>query len=200
MDEHLVQILNRVTNIRADTVVVKVTPDIYKFPLLYTVEPEQINFDDRQIALMREWSARGGFWFADDFHGDEDLKPFEEMLRRIWPDIVRIELTPKDDIFHIFYDIDKFEQVVNDSINDCRPECEQWENGPSGKEPKFFAYYTGAGTAKNPQDAYQIRVLAAFNNDLGDGIEWMSEPGYPFEMSVFSLKSCVDVIIYALTH
>lgn len=193
MDDNLVAILNRVTGISADTKTVSVTSEIFKSPFLYSVEPEQIVFTAKEAALMHEWLARGGTWFADDYHGDVELADFDRTVRQVWPNVDREELTPQHPIFHVFYNIDRFIQVVNDQINACRPDCDQWENGPSGIQPKFFAYYD----RENPD---HIMVLAAANTDLGDGLEWMSDPNYPFEQSVYAMKVVTNVVIWALSH
>jgi hypothetical protein len=194
MDTRLTIAMNRLTGVHVDDVLVPLDRGIFRYPFLYAVEPEQINIDDKQVQLLREWSARGGFLVMDDLHGDEDLKPVDELIHRIWPGIRRVELTPADEIFHTFYNIREFKQAVNDSIAACRDNgCEQWENGPSGKEPKFFGYYTD-------DRADQMRVFVAYNNDLGDGLEHADEPDYPSWMSLFSMEVFANVIIYSLTH
>jgi hypothetical protein len=129
-------------------------------------------------------------WFADDFHGDEEFSEFFAQVRRVLPDAKLVELNVSHPLFHCFFDIDKIVQVTNDSIARCR-QCDQWENGPSGKEPKVFGVLDERG---------RINILMAWNTDLGDGLEWADDPSYPREYSTYSFKFLTNVIVYAMTH
>jgi hypothetical protein len=135
-------------------------------------------------------TLRGGLWFADDFHGDEEFDQFLQQLRRVIPDAKPVELTTSHPLFHCFYDIDEIIQVTNDSIAKCA-ECEQWENGPSGRIPKVFAIFDQRG---------RIIVLMAWNTDLGDGLEWADDPEYPAEYSAYAFRFVSNVVVYAMSH
>ena len=93
-------------------------------------------------------------------------------------------------MFHAFYDIDSIIQVTNDGIAKCR-DCDQWENGPSGRIPKILAIFDDRG---------RMNVLMAWNTDLGDGLEWADDPAYPSAYSTYSFKFLTNVIVYAMTH
>src|SRR5437870_4151300 len=101
-----------------------------------------------------------------------------------------VELDTSHPLFHCFYDIDEIIQVTNDSIAKC-PECEQWENGPSGKIPKVFAIFDQDG---------RISILMAWNTDLGDGLEWADDPSYPASYSTYAFKFLTNAIVYTMTH
>lgn len=192
MDDHIIELVTRLTKIQIAKAVVKPSsPRLFDYPFVYSVEPEQIVFSDKEAANMRSYLARGGFWFADDFHGQEELDMFIEQLHKVLPNARLEELTPQHELFHVFFDIGKFVQVVNDGLITCAPECPQWENGDTGREPKFFAVYDSIG---------RMVVLAAWNTDLGDGLEWADVPWYPQPMSAYAVRVITNVIIYSLTH
>jgi uncharacterized protein DUF4159 len=192
MDEHLTRLLDRMTGIEVGRPVViePSSADIFQYPLVYTVEPEQMVLRPRDISNLAEYLARGGLWFADDFHGDEEFDRFWEQIQRVLPESSLVELDISHPIFHCFYDIPKIIQVTNDGIAECR-ECEQWENGPSGKVPKMFAVL---------DQRHRISVLMAWNTDLGDGLEWADDPNYPAEYATFSFKFITNLIVYAMSH
>ena len=192
MDKHLTVLLQRVTGIdvAAATVVDPASRSIFDYPLLYSVEPEQMVLGPGDINNLREYLARGGLWFADDFHGDEEFDQFLAQIRRVLPGVSPVELDTSHPLFHCFYDIDKIIQVTNDSIAKC-PECEQWENGPSGKIPKVFAILDQSG---------RINILMAWNTDLGDGLEWADDRFYPVSYSAYAFKFLTNAIVYTLTH
>jgi len=192
MDKHLTVLLQRLTGIdtAGPTLVNSASPGIFNYPLIYSVEPEQMVLGPSDITNLREYLARGGLWFADDFHGDEEFAQFLAQIRRVLPGASPVELDLSHPLFHCFYDIDKIIQVTNDSIAKC-PECEQWENGPSGKTPKVFAIFDKHG---------RINILMAWNTDLGDGLEWADDPLYPAGYSAYSFKFLTNAIVYTLTH
>ena len=192
-DHHLIEGLKRLTNLNIadhERAVAINDPDLFRYPFLYTSEPEQMVLTDDDAAIMREYLERGGFWILDDFWGSFEWQAMERQLRKILP-MAEIKDIPHDHtIFHQFYDIDKIIQVTNNGIAECAW-CDQWENGPSGKDPKVFAVL----------DRYQrIMVLMAWNNDFGDGLEWADDPRYPESYSKYSFKFVTNVIVYAMTH
>jgi hypothetical protein len=192
MDQHLTALLRRLTGIDVAFPVV-VSPssrDIFKYPLIYSVEPEQMMLGPADITNLQVYLSRGGIWFADDFHGDEEFDLFLQQIRRVLPDAKPVELDISHPLFHCFYDIENIVQVTNDSIAKCR-DCDQWENGPSGKVPKVFAIFDPHG---------RINVLMAWNEDLGDGLEWADDPEYPANYSTYSFKFVTNVIVYSMTH
>jgi hypothetical protein len=192
MDTHLTALLRRMTGIEVapPSVVEPSSQGVFEYPLIYSVEPEQMVLSTRDAANLREYLARGGLWFADDFHGDEEFDEFLQQLRRVIPDAKPVELSISHPLFHCLYDIDKIVQVTNDSIAKC-PECDQWENGPSGKQPKVFAVLDARG---------RIIVLMAWNTDLGDGLEWADDPQYPALYSAYAFRFLSNVVVYAMTH
>ena len=141
---------------------------------------------------MREWFARGGFLFLDDFHGDEELVTVKATLHRLLPDGFWEKLEPQHSLFHCLFDVKEFIQVVNDSIIACKAYgCEQWENGPSGAEPGFFAVSDAQG---------RMQVLLAYNTDLGDGLEWADDSEYPQAMAAYSFRVLANVALWSMTH
>jgi hypothetical protein len=192
MDDHLTALLHRMTGIdvAAPLLVNPASPALFDYPLIYSVEPEQMVLGRREVENLREYLARGGFWFTDDFHGDEEFDQFLTQLRKVIPDAKPIELTTSHPLFHCFYDINEIIQVTNDSIAEC-PECDQWENGPSGRIPKDFAVFDEHG---------RMIVLMAWNTDLGDGLEWADDPKYPAEYSAYAFRFISNVVVYAMSH
>jgi len=192
MDTHLTMLLTRLTGIQvAPPFLVEPSSEaLSNFPLIYSVEPEQMVLGPREVSNLREYLERGGMWFADDFHGDEEFAQFLVQLRQVIPDAKPVELPISHPLFHCFFDIESVVQVTNESIAKCST-CEQWENGPSGREPKVFAVLDPNG---------RVKVLMAWNNDLGDGLEWADDPQYPPKYSKFAFEFIANVVVYAMSH
>jgi len=192
MDKNLTALTGRLTGIDVGppVVVEPSGPDVFRYPLIYSVEPEQMVLGPREITTLREYLDRGGLWFADDFHGDEEYDQFLQQIRKVIPGASPVELDVSHPLFHCFYDIEEVIQVPNDSIAKCA-ECEQWENGPSGRIPKVFAVL---------DQHERIKVLMAWNTDLGDGLEWADDPEYPAYYSKYAFKFVSNVIVYTMSH
>jgi hypothetical protein len=192
MDDNLTALLRRLTiiDVAEPALVPPSSKTIFQYPLIYSVEPEQMNLTPEDAANLSEYLARGGFWFADDFHGDEELNQFLEQVDRVVPEASIVELNTSHPLFHSFYDINEIIQVTNDGIAKCA-ECNQWENGESGKIPRVFAVLDGSG---------RISILMAWNTDLGDGLEWADDPRYPSRYSKYAFKFMTNVIVYAMSH
>jgi Domain of unknown function (DUF4159) len=192
MDEHFTALLAHLTGVEVGPpfVIEPSSPAMFDFPLIYSVEPEQMVLGPREITNLQEYLARGGLWFADDFHGDEEFNQFLRQIRKVIPGAKPVELSTSHPLFHCFYDINKIVQVTNDSIAKCA-ECDQWENGPSGRIPKVFAVLDEHG---------RIEILMAWNTDLGDGLEWADDPEYPAEYSAYAFRFISNVVVYAMSH
>jgi hypothetical protein len=54
---------------------------------------------------MREYLLRGGFFMADDFHGNVERGVFEEAMKLVFPERPIVEIPDDDTIFHIVYDL-----------------------------------------------------------------------------------------------
>src|SRR5262245_44960618 len=101
MDDHLTRLLRRLTGIDVGRPVLVDTSsaDIFEYPLVYSVEPEQMSLQEEDITNLREYLARGGMWFADDFHGDEELDRFFEQIQRVLPESTLVELDASHPLF-----------------------------------------------------------------------------------------------------
>jgi hypothetical protein len=170
-----------------------VKPDselIFGYPLIYAVEPEQIQFSPQEVSVLKRYFRQGGTLFVQDFHGDEEFKLFMTQIRKVLPNETVIELPISHQIFHTIYNINTIEQILNDNIAECR-DCDKFEGGESGRIPKFFAMY---------DEFEHMNVIMAWNNDLGEGIENLNDPEYPLHMAASGAKYLVNIIVYMMTH
>src|SRR5436190_20837171 len=86
---------------------------IFDYPLIYFVEPGFLELSDEQAARLREYVARGGFMFFDDFWGVYEIDNLETQLHKVWPDRKLKELPLSHPIFHSYLDIEETLQVPN---------------------------------------------------------------------------------------
>jgi hypothetical protein len=188
-DRHFVLALRRLTRLQVRSVEQPVSPDdgddIYNWPFLYCVGPDQWNMSDAELAKVRDYLARGGFLLGDDFWGPEDWAYFQRNMSKLLPGRPIVEIENSDAIFHTVFDLNQRYQVSG-----------QWSLGGmpylnGGRDPHWRAIYDDQG---------RIVVAVLFNHDTGDSWEWADDPDYPERYSALGIRTGVNYVMYAMTH
>jgi hypothetical protein len=189
-DRHLALAIRRLTRIDGRSaeqpVNVDEDDDVFNYPWLYAVEVGHWELNDRQIAKLREFFDRGGFFMCDDFHGTDEWNVFVASFKKIFPDRQIVDIDGKDAIFHTVFDLDERYQVPGMQYTQTGRIYEK-----DGVNPEFRAVYDDRG-----------RIVAAIchNMDLGDSWENADEPTYPQKFSALGLRIGINYIVYAMSH
>ncbi|HEX4999545.1 MAG TPA: DUF4159 domain-containing protein [Terriglobia bacterium] len=162
-------------------------PELFRYPLIYTSEPEQMLLTREDAGILREYLTRGGFWIMDDNWGGFDMARIEQILKRVLPDRKIENIPMSHPLFHSFYDVDKLIQtpstayLYNGGVT--------WET--DGFNPECKGVFDDEG---------RLMVVINHNTDLGDAYENADVPGYPVPFTVYGYKLAINMIIYGLTH
>jgi len=189
-DRHLALAIRRLTRIDGKSVEqpinVEEDDDVFNYPWLYAVEVGHWELNDRQIAKLREFFDRGGFFMCDDFHGSDEWNVFVASFKKIFPERQIVDIDSKDAIFHTVFDLDERYQVPGMQFTQSGRIYEK-----DGVIPEFRAVYDDHG-----------RIIAAIchNMDLGDSWENADEPIYPQKYSALGLRLGINYIVYSMTH
>lgn len=160
---------------------------LFDFPLIYFVEPGNMELSDEEAKRLREYVNRGGFLFLDDFWGSYEWENVQEQMRRIFPEY-KIEDLPLDHtIFHCYFDIKEVIQV---------PGIGTWlGRGVTYERDGYTPHYMGI------RDKYgTVVTFIARNCDLGDAWEHIDDQRYPLQYGLAAYRVGVNVVIYAMTH
>ena len=65
----------------------------------------------RRPSELRDYLLRGGFFMADDFHGNYEWEMFEKRMQFVFPDRPIVDIQDNDAIFHTVFDLDERFQV-----------------------------------------------------------------------------------------
>src|SRR5690349_19490608 len=102
-DRHFSQAVRRLSRVHIRSVEQPVNldeGDAWDWPWLYAVQVGEWGLTDRQGQLLREYCLRGGFFMADDLHGDAEWYEFECRMKKGFPES-RFRKIPDDNpIFH----------------------------------------------------------------------------------------------------
>jgi hypothetical protein len=159
---------------------------LFDYPLIYFVEPGFLDLSDEQAARLREYVARGGFMYFDDFWGVYEIANLETQLHKIWPNRQIKELPLSHPIFHSYLDLDEILQVPN-FFNALRGQTSE----KGGTVPHRMGVEDENG---------RLVCFISFNTDMGDAWEWINDPRYPAKYGLHAYKSAINVIIYAMSH
>jgi hypothetical protein len=191
-DRQFLIALNRLTRINGrstEQVVSADSDDIYNYPFVYAVMVHTWSFNEEEATRMRNYLLKGGFLMVDDFHGTQDWEDFMTGMREIFPDAEKYpveDLTDKDEIFHVLYDMDDRFQV---------PGEQYIRSGRTYEKDGYVAKWRGI------RDEHGRLVVAICHNmHLGDAWEWADDPEYPEQFASMAFRVGLNYVMYSMTH
>jgi len=189
-DRHFLEAVRRLTRISTRSVEQPVNLDDheeYELPFLYAVQVGEWALTEQEGREMREYLLRGGFFMADDFHGNAEYAEFVRRIHFVFPDRQIVEIPDGDPILHSVYDLTDRVQIPGEAH--LREGCKNCDEG--GRGAHWQAIYDDKG---------RIMVVISFNEDLGDAWEWADAPHYPEKSASVAMRIGVNDIVYAMTH
>jgi hypothetical protein len=159
---------------------------LFDFPLIYFVEPGFMELSDEEAVRLREYVARGGFLFFDDFWGDAEWQNVTTQMKKVFPEYEAKELSLTHPVFHSYLDIEEIVQV---------PNIYNAQRGVTSEKGGVTPYYMGIENKEGRLVAFFAR-----NSDLGDAWEWINDSRYPVRYGLAAYKVGINVVIYAMSH
>jgi hypothetical protein len=154
-------------------------PQLFKYPLTYMTEAGYWSLSDKEALAFRKYLLKGGFVIFDDFRGLGGYENFAANMKRILPDARIVDLTPKDPIFHSFYEINSFD-IVPMAYGRGRP--------------LFQGIYLDNDPSK------RLVAMVNFNEDVSNFWEFSGQGFYPIDESNEGYKLGINYLIYAMSH
>jgi hypothetical protein len=161
--------------------------EVYNWPWLYAVQVGEWGLTEEQAKVMRDYLLRGGFFMADDLHGDYEWEMFEKRIRFVFPDRPIVDIDDKDAIFHTVFDLDDRFQVPGEAH--LRQGCKNCND--HGVGARWRGIYDDKG---------RVMVAISHNSDLGDAWEYADDAYYPEKFSGLAIRVGVNYVVYAMTH
>jgi hypothetical protein len=190
-DRALAAATRRLTRIDARSVEQDVNLDdgdeVYNWPWLYAVQVGEWGLTEHQAAVLRDYLLRGGFFMADDFHGDFEWEMFLKRIRFVFPDRPIVDIPDTDAIFHTVFDLDDRFQIPGAAH--LYQGCKNCSEGGRG------AHWRGIYDDKG-----RVMIAISYNSDVGDAWEFADDPSYPEKFSGLAIRVGVNYVTYAMTH
>jgi hypothetical protein len=186
-DRHFSQALRRLTLIHVRSVEQPINldeGDVYNWPWLYAVQVGEWGITPEQGKILRDYLLRGGFFMADDLHGEYEWQVFEKSMKLVFPDRPIVEIENSDAIFHTVYNLDDRFQM---------PGAAHLRLGykNDGKVPHWRGIYDDKG---------RVMIAISYNSDIGDAWEYADDVRYPEKFSGLAIRMGVNYVVYAMTH
>src|SRR5665213_1400086 len=105
-DRHFSEAVRRLTRIHTRSVEQPVNLDEneeFDLPWVYAVQVGEWGLTPKEGRELREYLLRGGFFMADDFHGNEERQVFEDSMKLVFPDRPIVDISEDDPIFPVSY-------------------------------------------------------------------------------------------------
>lgn len=188
-ERHFLQGIRRLSSIsvRSKEVYVRATDDdFFDYPWLYCVEPGYWDLSDKEVERLREYLLRGGFMIFDDFHGDYEWTRFRSGMQRIFPERPIEDLSAKDEVFHVLYDLQVGEQI---------PGVQFLYSGQTYENEGKIPHWRGIR-----DDDGRLMVLINHNLDLGDAWEHADWQEYPERYTAMAYRLGLNYVLYSMTH
>ena len=189
-DRHLARAMRRLTRIdvrSAEQVTSLDDDDVFNWPWIYAVQVGEWGLTEKEGAKLREYLDRGGFFMADDVHGDDEWGEFDKRIHFAYPEKTIVELPDDDPYFHVVFDIADRPQVPGEAH--LGPGCKNCSRGGRGAHWRAIK-----------DDKGRIVVAVSHNSDLGDAWEYADAPYYPEKESALAIRVAVNDVIYDMTH
>jgi hypothetical protein len=188
-ERHFLQGVRRLSNVDARSKEVYISAfddELFDYPWLYVVEPGYWALTEDEAGRLREYLLRGGFMIFDDFHGSLQWAMFMRGMSKIFPDRPVVDISEKDEILHVLYDLDERTQI---------PGIRMLYTGKTYEEDGYDPHWRGIY-----DDDGRLMVLINFNMDLGDAWEHADWPEYPERYTALAYRLGINYIVYSMTH
>jgi hypothetical protein len=188
-DRQFLIALRRLTRIQArptEQVVDLDSDEIFNYPWVYAVQVQTWTFTEPEAKRLREYLLKGGFIMVDDFHGATDWERFMSGMLMVFPDRPIEDLTDKDEIFHVLYDLSERFQVPGEQYVSTGRTYEK-----DGYIPEWRAIRDDRG---------RVMVAICHNMHLGDAWEWADDPRYPEKFASLAFRMGINYVMYGMTH
>ena len=181
-EANFLEILTMVSNVPArvdrTSVLTFDDPEMFKFPVIYLVEPGYWFMTDEQVVMLRDYLTKGGFLIVDDFPSWA-WSNFDQQMARVFPEARWVEMNdlPGHPMFHTFFELDPNVIPIPYDLGDRAIFRALFEdNDPAGR----------------------MQVIANYQNDLSEYWETSNDPMVPIEESNEAYKFGVNEFIYGV--
>lgn len=166
-------------------------PELFQCPFVMLTEPGGARIRPTEVEPLKNYLAKGGFLWTDDFWGTYAWNHWIHELRKVLPaaEYPIVDLPMDHPIFHSLFDVKKVPQIPSISWAAMGVTSER---GPDSLVATARAIVDLQGN---------VMVLLTHNTDFGDSYEREGDnANYFYRFSVDGYAVGIDVALYAMSH
>ena len=166
-------------------------PNLFQCPFLFTSDPGSAGFSNEEVQALRNYLLKGGFFWVDDFWGQDAWNSWVSNISRVLPEYSIVNLKPDHPLFSSFYMLSEVPQI---------PSIQSWNDTGGSTHERWF----------EPDDPHlraiidehgRILVLMTHNTDIADGWERETDDEdffYAFTAKAYGVG--INVAVWAMSH
>lgn len=182
-ETHFMKILDELTTMRpfieGSNILSFDDPKLFRYPVSYVSEPGFWTMNEKELEGLRAYIGKGGFVIFDDFQGSHWYN-FEMRWQQAFPNLRLVRLDATHPIFDSFFHIESLDGFMHPYARDAPAE------------------FWGAFQDNDPSK--RLVMIANYNNDIGDYMEYSDEDFLPIALTNEAYKLAVNYVMYAMTH
>ena len=168
-------------------------PALFQCPFVLASDPGSAGFSPEDVAGLRAYLLKGGFFWVDDFWGPWAWDAFASEIGKVLPpgEYPIRELDVDHPIFRTLFPVTQIPQV---------PSIQFW--GQSGGETSEMGEYSARAHMAAISDQHgRVMVLLTHNTDISDSWEREGEdPNFFLNFSPNGYAVGLNSVIYAMSH
>ncbi|MEO6447261.1 MAG: DUF4159 domain-containing protein [Gemmatimonadaceae bacterium] len=180
-ENHFMKILQELTSVKpfmeGSNILAFDDPEIFHFPVAYISEPGFWTMSEAELTGLQAYVKKGGFLIFDDFAGQHWFN-FEARWKQAFPELSLVRLERSNPLFDSFFRIESLEM----------------------SHPNFPVQSEFWGAYEDNDPSKRLVMIANYNNDIGDYMEWSDEGFLPVSLTNEAYKLAVNYVVYAMTH
>lgn len=167
-------------------------PWLYNCPFVLGSDVGTMTLRDDEVAALRDYLLKGGFFWVDDFWGSRAWDVFENEMARVLPpgQYPFRDIGPEHPIYRTMFPLSEIPQV---------PSIQFWRGSGASSErgsDSAVVHLRGIFNAKG-----ELMVLATHNTDISDAWEREGEdPEYFYTYSPNGYATAMNIMLYAMSH
>jgi hypothetical protein len=168
------------------------SPELFNCPFIMMTEVGAAHLDEAERTQLREYLAKGGFLWADDFWGTEAWEWWAAVLGEVLPpdEYPIVDLSSDHPLYFAQFVVKETPQIAN--IGHWSRYGHGMERGTDSPRANTRAVLDRRGN---------IMVLMTHNTDFGDSFEREGDdPQYFLHNSVPGYAFGINALLYAMTH
>ena len=159
-------------------------PDLAGCPFIMSTDVGTMELSEPEVAGLRAYLLKGGFWWVDDFWGSTAWEYWAAEVARVFPELEIVDVP----VGHLILPV-AAPQISN--RDRWRSTGNHNERGEDSAEVHVRGVFDASG---------RLMIFMTHNTDIGDSWERETDPDFFAETAFLGYPFGINVLLYAMSH